>query len=90
MIRPTHVSSNQLSFDEVIAARAADARSAPLVMDRLLTPREVAELLRIPKSTVYELARTRRIPHLKVGRRILFEEKTLTEWVASRLIPPES
>jgi excisionase family DNA binding protein len=51
---------------------------------RLLTAGEVAELLRIPKSTVYELTRTRRLPHLKVGRRTLFDPLVLDEWIASR------
>lgn len=51
---------------------------------RLLTAAEVSDLLRIPKSTVYELTRTRRIPHLKVGRRTLFDPRRLDEWIASR------
>jgi excisionase family DNA binding protein len=38
----------------------------------LLTAAEAAQLLRVPRSTVYELARNRRIPFLKVGRRTLF------------------
>ncbi len=33
---------------------------------RLLTAAEVSELLRVPRSTVYELTRSRRIPFLKV------------------------
>ena len=51
---------------------------------RLLTAAEVSELLRIPRSTVYELTRTRRLPHLKVGRRTLFDPRVLEEWIASR------
>jgi excisionase family DNA binding protein len=38
----------------------------------LLTADDVAALLRIPRSTVYELTRTRRLPHIKLGRRTLF------------------
>lgn len=56
---------------------------------RLLTAPEVAELLRIPRATVYELARSHRIPFLKVGRRTLFESGTLSAWIAARMIPPE-
>ena len=35
---------------------------------QLLTADEVAELLRLPVSTIYDLARTGRLPHLKIGR----------------------
>ncbi len=51
---------------------------------RLLTAAEVSELLRIPRSTVYEMTRTRRLPHLKVGRRTLFDPRVLDEWIASQ------
>ena len=55
---------------------------------RLLTAQEVAELLRVPRSTIYELARTRRIPFLKVGRRTLFAQQALLEWIATQTIKP--
>ena len=57
---------------------------------RLMTASEVAELLRVPRSTVYELARRRRIPFLKVGRRTLFARQTLLAWIADQTVdPPE-
>ena len=57
---------------------------------RLMTASEVAELLRVPRSTVYELARRRRIPFLKVGRRTLFARQTLLAWIAAQTVdPPE-
>jgi excisionase family DNA binding protein len=54
----------------------------------LMTAQEVAELLRVPRSTVYELARTRRIPFLKVGRRTLFAQQTLLDWIAAQTVQP--
>lgn len=57
---------------------------------RLMTAQEVADLLRVPRSTVYELARSRRIPFLKVGRRTLFARQTLLEWIASQTINPRN
>lgn len=40
-------------------------RDAIVPLDRqLLTAEEVAELLRLPVSTIYDLARTGRLPHL--------------------------
>lgn len=58
--------------------------------DRLMTADEVAEWLRIPRSTVYQLTRRRRIPFLRVGRRVLFEHASVETWVKSRTIPPQS
>jgi excisionase family DNA binding protein len=56
--------------------------------DRLMTADEVAAWLRIPRSTVYQLTRSRRIPYLKVGRRVLFDHGSVAAWVESRTIPP--
>ena len=57
---------------------------------RLMTAQEVSELLRVPRSTIYELARSRRIPFVKVGRRTLFVQQALLEWIASQTVPPRS
>ena len=58
-------------------------------MTRLLTAAEVSEILRVPRSTVYELARNRRIPFVKVGRRTLFDPDLLTQWIAQQNVPPQ-
>jgi excisionase family DNA binding protein len=55
---------------------------------RLLTAAEVSQILRVPRSTVYELARSRRIPFLKVGRRTLFEPETLRQWIKQQTVGP--
>jgi excisionase family DNA binding protein len=54
----------------------------------LLTANEVAELLRVPRSTVYELTRTRRLPFIKVGRRTLFVRVDLDASVVANRIAP--
>lgn len=61
---------------------------AARLSEPLMTADDVAALLRVPRSTVYELARTRRIPYLKIGRRTLFEPASLREWIATRTVPP--
>jgi excisionase family DNA binding protein len=50
--------------------------------NRLLTAEEVAELFRIPVATVYDLARARRIPHLRIGRAVRFSQGELEEFLA--------
>lgn len=52
----------------------------------LLTADDVAALLRVPRSTVYELARNRRIPYLKVGRRTLFVRADLEAWIVAERV----
>ena len=54
----------------------------------LLTADEVAALLRVPRSTVYELTRARRLPHVKVGRRTLFVRADLETWVVDSRVTP--
>lgn len=56
----------------------------------LLTADEVAELLRVPRSTVYELTRTRRLPFVKVGRRTLFVRVDLESWVVQNRVTPHA
>jgi excisionase family DNA binding protein len=51
---------------------------------QLLTAEEVAELLRLPASTIYELARTGRLPHLKIGRALRFSQRDLEAHLAER------
>jgi excisionase family DNA binding protein len=44
----------------------------PLTAADVMTAREVAELLRMPQSTVEDLARRAVVPSRKIGRRRLF------------------
>jgi excisionase family DNA binding protein len=55
----------------------------PLTRTDVLSTTEVAELLGIPRSTVYDLARRGDLPARRVGRRWLF----LRERVAAAIAP---
>lgn len=49
----------------------------------LLTADEAARLLRVPRSTLYELVRSRGLPHIRIGERGLrFTRSDLDEWIA--------
>ena len=51
--------------------------------DPLLTADEAARLLRVPRSTLYELVRSRGLPHIRIGERGLrFTRSDLDEWIA--------
>jgi excisionase family DNA binding protein len=54
------------------AAAARRPLDRPLTAADVLTAREVAELLRVPRSTVEDWARRGVIPSRKVGRRRLY------------------
>jgi excisionase family DNA binding protein len=51
----------------------------------ILTVDEAAELLKIPRSSVYKLAQQGKIPGQKVGRHWRFNRKTLLKWIAGEL-----
>ncbi len=60
------------------------ATSTSLETDRLLTVREVAELLKVPTSWVYGHTRRRtpdRLPHLRLGKYLRFRESDLLDWL---------
>ena len=51
---------------------------------RLLTVEEVSALFQLPRSWVYERTRRRgieRLPHLKLGKYLRFEEKAVEEFL---------
>ena len=51
----------------------------------ILTVDEAAELLKIPRSSVYKLAQQGKIPTQKVGRHWRFYRPKLVKWVAGEL-----
>ena len=60
------------SETRVTAARNHAMATRPLTRDDVLTMREVADLLRLPLSTVSEFARRGTLPARKLGRRWIF------------------
>lgn len=56
-------------------------RVQPLTRNDVMTAGEVAELVRIPVSTVYELARRGQIPGHRIGRTWRFVRREIEEWL---------
>jgi len=50
-------------------------------MERLLTPRELAELTGLKLSTIYALSYRRRIPTVKLGNRLRFRVSDAEKWI---------
>lgn len=56
---------------------------APTRTESLLTADEAAQLLHVPRSTVYELVRSQALPHVRIGERGLrFTRSDLGGWIA--------
>lgn len=53
----------------------------PLTRADVLTAKQVAELLHIPKSTVYDLARRGVLPAHRVGRAWRFVRQEIEQWL---------
>lgn len=56
-------------------------RIQPLTRADILTAKEVADLLHLPKSTVYELARRGILPAHRVGRAWRFVRQEVEQWL---------
>jgi excisionase family DNA binding protein len=62
---------------------------APLLSEPLMTADEAAKLLHVPRSTLYELVRSRGLPHVRIGERGLrFTRSDLGNWIAENTYGP--
>lgn len=64
-----------------------NAEQPTLLEHGLLTAPEVGELLRIPASTVYELARRGSLPCMHIGRAVRFCQPDLELFLATQRQP---
>jgi excisionase family DNA binding protein len=53
---------------------------------RLITAKEASQYLSLSTDTVYRMAASKKLPYLKIGDRVLFDVKSLDQWVEKRLI----
>lgn len=55
-------------------------------MAQLLTAAEVADQLKVKEDTVYHWASKRKIPFVKVGRSLRFDQNKIDNWVNQRSV----
>jgi excisionase family DNA binding protein len=54
----------------------------------LLTPNEVAELLRTSRKAIYSMVERGQLPGIvRIGRRVLLREEALLDWLRQRSTP---
>jgi len=51
-------------------------------MNKILSLNELAEYLRISKSTLYQLSEAAKIPSFKVGKQLRFRKNAIDKWIA--------
>lgn len=49
----------------------------------LMTIEQVAEFINMAVTSVYGLVHQKKIPHIKRGKRLIFEKKQIIEWLQS-------
>ena len=59
-------------------------------MEKLLTAKQVGELLEVKVSTVYDWVYRGVIPYVKLGRLIRFKKPEIFRWVDSHTLRPKS
>jgi excisionase family DNA binding protein len=59
-----------------------ESAHGPLTRDEVMTAREVADLLKMPVSTIYELARRGELPARRLGRTWRFVRPRLEQLLA--------
>jgi excisionase family DNA binding protein len=63
---------------------ALEMKAPKVAFDELLTAEEVADFLRVHRSTVYRLLRNGQLPAFRVGSDWRFSRDLIAEWVHSR------
>jgi excisionase family DNA binding protein len=50
-----------------------------------LTVKEVANYLGVHTDTIYTMVKANQVPHLKVGKRILFTQESIELWMTEQV-----
>ena len=69
---------------EAIAQRAAEIvleQSSTPVSDGFMNVEQAAEFTGLKASSIYKLTSLRRIPHKKVGAKLIFDRAEIKDWV---------
>ncbi|MGE3977329.1 MAG: helix-turn-helix domain-containing protein [Nitrospira sp.] len=79
-----HADTAVVMNDEIATATAIQAVESTAREGEILTVTEVALFLRVPKSTVYKLARVGELPASKIGKHWRFLRRDIHEWMHGR------
>jgi excisionase family DNA binding protein len=69
---------------DLAARELTSSQSGPSLAEPTLEPKELAALLKIPESTVLELARRGELPCFRLGKHVRFDRAEVAEALARR------
>lgn len=82
---PSGYADTSLVMNSDVTAETGTQSETDATRDgEILTVMEVARFLRVPKSTVYKLARGGELPASKIGKHWRFLRRDIHEWMHSR------
>ncbi|MCJ8347186.1 helix-turn-helix domain-containing protein [bacterium] len=55
----------------------------------LLTTKELMDLLKVKRNTIYQLRKDENLPTIKIGRTIRFDKKKIFTWLQEREVSGE-
>ena len=53
---------------------------------RLITAKEASQYMSLSTDTIYRMATSKKLPYLKIGDRVLFDIKSLDQWIEKQMI----
>ena len=56
---------------------------------QLLTPQEVAAILKLGKSTIYQMVKRGELPHILINHSVRIPASALTTWIEERINLPD-
>jgi len=56
-------------------------------LEPLLTLEEASRITRLKPATIYVYVGKNKIPHIKIGSRLLFDPVALRQWIESKTVP---
>ena len=79
-----HTDTISVMNDTIATATRTNLDSVLPSEGEILTVSDVARFLRVPKSTVYKLARLGELPASKIGKHWRFLRRDIHDWMHSR------
>jgi len=55
-------------------------------LPKLVSVKELAETLGVRPTTIYQWVNQRKIPYVKLGKRILFKPKDINRWIEKNTV----
>ena len=64
-----------------------DAQASGVLFDNLITTEELAVIFRVSPQTIRNWVSRRKIPYIQIGRRNLFQKRSLQQWLNQQEVP---